>query len=193
MTIAEKYSLYRSHINNGDIINIRGNSMLARIINWADAKDGVNAYWNHSLVVMEEGNRLLALEAEANGVRPDYLSQVILSSKDFCILRPIVAPQELIDEAVDKSFIAGENGIPYDTWSLPKILAYRKVGLKSKIMSGYPHKEICSVYAFETFGSLLPLTCYNTIIGSQGFLTPQDGIRYRDGKQVQLLAIEILD
>ncbi len=189
MTIAEKYEKWRPLLLNGDIINVSGTSLLSKAIKWGD-----NAKWSHSLLCMIDNidgvPRRLALEAEANGVRPDFLSQVILSGcDDFIILRPLFF-QSAKDKAVNGAYNAGEAKIPYDVLALPKILMYKKLGLKSKIMSGYPHKEICSVFTGREYGNRLPLTCYNDIINKQGYLSPQDLIRYFSSKEIELLAVD---
>lgn len=192
MNATEKYLQYRLQIRNGDIILIRGNSLLAKAINWGDAKNGVNAYFNHALVVMKEDDRLLALESEAHGVRPDFLSEVVRSSIDFTILHPLVEKQR-IDDAVNAAFDEGAAGIPYNYAMLPKVLLYRKLGLNLAKLGDNNHREICSVFAAWTYGSLLPLTCYAKDRIGQDFITPQDMIRWLDPKEVQQIGAEALD
>jgi len=195
MTIVEKYAKYREQINNGDIILVRGNSVLARLINWGDAKGGRNAYFNHALVVLkqefQENMRLFSLESEAHGVTPNFLSQELLSVDDFVIVRPI-APQEVIDKAVNIVFNEGEKGIPYNYGMLFKVLMARKFGYNSKKLGSDEHKEICSVFAAQTYGGLIPLKCYSKEAINQPFITPQDIIRFADPSEVKQLAVEVL-
>ncbi len=183
MTIQEKYSILRPQINNGDIILVRGHSLLAKAIQWSDS-----AYWNHALVVFKVGDRLLAIQSLAKGVQPSFLSVELFANDDFSILRPLFS-QSRIDDCVNAAFDKASSGIPYDVWSLPKILFYKKMGLKSKIMNNYPHREICSVFAFEQYGGLLPLDCYFKILKDQGFITPQDGLRYIDPAELKIINI----
>lgn len=192
MNATEKYLQYRLQISNGDIILIRRNSLLARAINWGDAKNGVNAYFDHALVVMKEGDRLLALESEAHGVRPDFLSEVVRSSIDFTILHPLVDKQR-IDDAVNAAFDEGAAGIPYNYAMLPKVLLYRKLGLNLAKLGDNNHRDICSVFAAWTYGGLVPLTCYSKSKINQPFITPQDLIRFLDADQITLIANEKLD
>jgi hypothetical protein len=191
--ITDKYNIYRPQIHNGDIILIRGNSLLARLINYGDRKNGVNAYWNHALVVLSDQGRLIAIESEAHGVRPDFLSQVISGSLDFTILRPLVCDQAKIDQCVNVAFADGEAGIPYNYGMLPKVLIYRKFGWSIKGLGDNLHRDICSVYAGWTYGGLLPIGCWSRGVINQEFLTPQDMIRFIDKYQVQQLAPEKLD
>jgi hypothetical protein len=187
MTIAEKLSIYTPLFNNGDIVLIKGTGLLGRLINWGD-----DCYWNHALVVKRDGSDLFAIESENAGVTPDFLIQELKKVADFTILRPLF-PQATIDKALEDAFKAGQGGIPYDVWALPKILLYVKLGIKSKVMSDYPHKEICSCFVAQQYGGRLPLTCYDDLIKNQGFITPQDMIRFIDKYQVQQLAPEKLD
>ena len=184
MTLAEKLDKYSLLFNNGDIVLIKGTGLLGRLICWGD-----DAYWNHALVVKRDGADLFAIEAEANGVTPDYLLKELAGVADFTILRPLF-PQATIDSALQAAFKAGQTGIPYNVWALPKILLYVKLGLKSRVMSDYPHKEICSVFAAQEYGGRLPLTCYDDLIKSQGFITPQNIFDYASTKEFTKLATD---
>lgn len=191
MTIDEKYAQYRAQIDNGDIIGIKGKSLLSKTISWGDSKDDEHAYLTHALVAMKDGDRLLALESEAHGVRPDFLSQVIADSLDFVILKPLVS-QARKDEAVNAAFDEGAKGIPYNYAMLPKVLMYRKFGWDIKKLGDDNFKNICSVFAAQTYGGLLPLPCYSRAVINQDFITPQDLIRFRDPGQVGMIATEKL-
>ncbi len=187
MTIQEKYRRLRPMINNGDIILVRGYSLLAKAIQWGDSKDGENAYWNHALVVFKVGDRLLAIQSMAHGVEPDFLSTELMANEDFMILRPLF-PQDLIDDCVNASFSKAESGIPYNVWMLPKVLFYRKSGWDIKRLGENPAKNICSVFAFWTYGQLLPLKCYSQYVIKQDFITPQDAIRFIDFKEITTIS-----
>src|ERR1019366_9951821 len=108
MDIQSKYNSLRPQINNGDIILTRGKSILARLIQWSD-----KAYFNHALVVFAVGDRLLCIQAMAQGVVPYFLSQEILSNEDFCILSPKF-PQAHKDECVNAFFVKEQTGTKYN-------------------------------------------------------------------------------
>ena len=181
--ITDKYSRLRSSINNGDILLIRGNSFLAKSIQFGDD----NAYFNHALVVFKIGDRLLCIQAMAQGVIPAFLSTEILANADFTILRPQVS-QDIIDNAVNSVFDKAESGIKYNKLLLVKILAQRKLGININ-MKYDDLKTICSVFAGITYGGYVGLSCYKAIFVKQGyFLTPQDIIRYLDPSQIKVVA-----
>lgn len=174
MDVKNKYTCLRSFIENGDIILTRGKSLLSKTIRWTD-----DSYWNHALVVFKKGERLLAIQSIATGVKPDFLSAMIYRNLDFCIIKPLVSQQRK-DECVDVVFEKGADGIPYNVWQLPKALIYKKLGINIKKLGANPHKNICSVFAAITYGQLIPLNCYSAINEKQGFITPQDMLRYAD-------------
>jgi hypothetical protein len=179
MDIKAKYESQRASINNGDIILIRGKSLLAKALRWGC--DG--SYWNHALVVFKVGDRLFAIQSMAKGVEPDFLSVEIANNIDFLVLRPQF-PQQVIDEAVNKAFSKAENGIPYNKFQLLNILIQIKLGLNIKKL-GDPNKNICSVFAGITYGGLLPLICYSYEKTGQDYLTPQDFIKFMDMKEIK--------
>ena len=92
--VSDKYDAYADQspenelrAMNGDIINVIGTTMLSGMIAWGDAKPGdVGPINTHSLLCMimfdkTTGQiRRFALQAEANGVIPDYLSDAIKSN-----------------------------------------------------------------------------------------------------------------
>ncbi len=186
MTIQEKYLLLRPQIDNGDILLIRGHSFLASGIQWADNVGAGPAYWNHALVVFKVGDRLLAIQSMAKGVEPDFLSTEVFANFDFCILKPNQT-QEKKDICVDAVFDKAQEGIPYSDWLIPKVLIYRKIGWDIKKLGENHAKNICSVFAGITYGGLLPLNCYKDINAKQGFITPQDIVRFADPKEVSFI------
>jgi hypothetical protein len=182
-TVQEKYARIRNQIGNGYLINVRGSSALAKAIEWGDSKDGVSAYYSHSLMAFKYGNRLLCLQSMANGVVPAFLSTEIFANVDFCIIKPLCS-QDIIDAAVLKAFDLAETGIPYDYMMLPKVLEERKFGIR---ISADKIGSICSVFAYRNYGGLLPLKCYSEAVMNESFITPQDSLRYADFDEVQII------
>lgn len=185
MGIKGKLDLWRPHINNGDIILTRGKKWLARAIQWAD-----KAYFNHALLVNEVGNRLLSIEANAKGVDPTWLTSEILKCEDFCIVRP-QAYQKEIDKAVEIVMDKAEQGIEYDKEMILRILIYRKLGINIAKL-GKHNQDICSDFTAITYGKLLGLTCYEDQYTKEGFITPQDIIRFADPQQIMILANDLI-
>ena len=184
-TIKEKYDRLRSQIGNGYLINVRGSSALAHAIQWGDSKNGIDAYYSHSLVAVTRGNRLICLQSMSNGVELDFLSNEIMANVDFCIIKPLCS-QDILDKAVDEYFDQAQSGIPYDFMMLPKVLEQRKFGIHVTPDKG---KNICSVSAYWTYGGKIPLKCYSSEVIGQPFITPQDGIRFADPKEVEIIGL----
>ena len=178
--VTDKYSRLRPIINNGDIILVRGKSLLARALQWGD-----HAYFNHALVVFKVGDRLLCIQSMAQGVIPAFLSTELLANIDFTILRPQFS-QERIDECVNEAFTKSENGIPYNTFQLLNILIQRKLGFDVKQL-GNSKDNICSVFAGITYGGALPLTCYSYTVTGQDYLTPQDFIKFLNPSEIKII------
>ena len=172
-TIQEKYARLRPQITNGCIINVKGHSLLTRIIAWA------TGYYTHSLVAVQEGDRIkikqpmLAVQSVADGVCPAFLSTEIFANDDFCIMRP-KADQAHIDDCVDAYLAKTEKGVPYNFWELPKLLLKIKLRINIKNVQGNPNDAICSVSAGYIFGGLIPIKCYVDAYNKNGYLTPQN-------------------
>src|ERR1017187_2128972 len=166
-SIGEKYDWYANdanpdHFQNGDVINVYGTSVLSAIISSSDKQHGEGKITTHSelcmmLIVNGVERRVIwqAIEAEAGGVIPMYLSDAVKNGcSDFRIIRAN-KPQPEIDAATSKSYGFAESGIPYDKWALPKILWYEMWGRQKAIHTNYPNKQICSGYRSEEHTSEL--------------------------------------
>lgn len=180
-TIKEKYARLRPFIRNGDIINVRGTSLLAKTIQWSD-----KAYFNHSLVVQKVDDRIeLAVQSLANGAGPMYLSTEIYQNVDFTILRPQKL-QDIIDANVILFAQAVANGIGYNYWQLPKILIKEKLGFNTNLGNDKT-KDICSMLAASKYGGLYPFRCYANVIEKDGYITPQGLIRFLDPSEIKII------
>lgn len=180
MSINDKYKIYRPQIRNGDIMLVRGNTLLSKIIAWSD-----NAYFTHALLVFNACGRLFAIQSVAAGVQPAFLSQEIESDLDFCIVRPKF-PQAVIDKKMNEAFDKAQIGIPYNFIELPKILLKEKFGINVKNIQGNTHEDICSVFTGITYGQLFPIDSYWYNYEKRGFMTPQDHIRWASN-QVEII------
>ena len=178
-TVVDKYNDYATNdAKNGDIIQITGTSWLSNTIAWSDKRPGEGVIATHSglCMMMFDKNtnqiRRFMLQAEANGVMPDYLSDAVCSGvRNFYVLRPKVS-QDVIDIAVSKSWTSAEAKIAYDFFLLPKILMYEKMGLKSRIMAN-PLKDICSMYTGQKYASQFA-RCFDSALAKNGYVSPQD-------------------
>lgn len=178
--VRRKYKRLRSSIESGDIILVRGRSLLTRIIEWADG-----SYYSHALVVFKVGGRLFAIQSMADGVVPFFLSTEIFANIDFCILKPVCDSTYRI-EALNAAFKKAERGIPYDYLELPKILLTKKLGIKFKNIQGNKHENICSVFAGHTYaGKICP--SYEHAYKAIGYLTPQDLVRFAQPSEIQII------
>ena len=165
--IQVKYARLRPQITNGCIINVRGHSLLTRIIEWTCG------YYSHSLLAFVVGERLFAIQSVAQGVAPAFLSTEIFANDDFVILKPKF-PQAQLDDAVNKYFAIAERGIPYNFFELPKLLLKLKLGIYIGNMQGNKADSICSVSAGYNFGGLLPIKCFVDYYNANNYLTPQN-------------------
>ena len=185
--IKDKYDYFRPSLNNGDIGLVQGTSLLSKGIAWGDAENGVNAKWTHSFVVSKVGERLMAIQSQAKGVEPAWLSTEVLACADVMFLRPQFS-QDLINQCVDGFMVKAESGIPYNKAMLLKILIYRKFGWDIKELGDDLGKDICSVASFwDYFGQFLFQTCYAKEVIKQDFITPMDGIRFLDPSQIKII------
>lgn len=184
MNINDKYAANRPYINNGDVMLIRGNSFLAKSIQWAD-----KSYYNHALLVWKgSDDRLFAIQAQQDGVVPFYLSQEIAANIDFCILRPKFE-QWIIDKNVKTAMDASEAGIPYNKAMILQILMQRKLGWDVKKIGDNKKKDICSMFTGIRYGTLFPISCWSESAQYEhdNFLTPQDLLRFAKPDQITTL------
>lgn len=174
----EKYKNIRANISSGSIALFRGSSALSKTIQWADS-----AYYNHSALVLDFGGRLMVLDANASGVKPDFLSVRISEYVDFDILKPVGFNQQFIDEAVNKAIDKDlAKDYKYDFALLPKILVNKKLGLPVNHRIVDTNKTICSVFTGFHYASFLNYYPYINIVIDKGYITPQDHIRHNNGQ-----------
>ena len=166
-SIERKYKKLRPSIESGDIICVRGNNVLPKLIEWAD-----KAYYSHAFVAGGLGSRIVAIQSMADGVQPYWLSKEIESNIDFCIIK-ILVPPNMKNRALNEAFRKGEKGIPYNFTELPKILLKEKLGINIKNMQGNPSEDICSVFAGHTYAGKI-CSCFENVYIKKGYLTPQN-------------------
>lgn len=153
VNINDKYQGYRPKIKDGDIILFRGNSLLSRAIQILD-----KAYFNHVGVAYWFKGRLMIIDSNAIGVKPDFMSNRIRKYVDFCMIRPI-AEKGAIDNALSKVFERAEEGTGYDFIKLInlgglKLLANILKGRDFKARArGEENRDICSEFVqyYESF------------------------------------------
>src|SRR3972149_4828057 len=78
----EKYNQLKDQLRDGDIVLFRGSKFLARAIQWAD-----DAYYNHCGVVWNIGDRLMTIDAVAEGIGVVPLRRRMNEYLDFCVVR----------------------------------------------------------------------------------------------------------
>jgi hypothetical protein len=179
-TIEQKYDRIRPLITNGCLGLVRGKSLIAKGIEWAD-----KAYFSHAFLIYAVGDRLLCIQAMADGVQPNFLSQEIFANVDFCILQPQF-PQEHIDDCVNAAFTKAEKGIHYNYKQLLNILIQKKFGYDIQQLHDSVD-NICSVFAAWTYGSLLPLKCYSQEVIKADYISPMDLIRFLDPSEIKII------
>lgn len=178
MRITDKYEALRALITNGSVILFRGSSALSRTIQWAD-----NAYYNHSGLVFAVGERLMILDSNAQGVRPEFLSERIKQYVDFCIIKPIDFPMWTINEAVEKAINKdASRNFKYDFLLLPKVLVSKKIYLPINHSLINSRRTICSVFTGFHYAIEIGFEPWTTKCIEQGYFTPQDHLRYINDK-----------
>ena len=186
-----KYFVNRHSIHNGDVMLFRGKRLLSRIIQWGDSKRNdegkmQKAYYNHAGVVYKINHRLFIVDANAPGVQPEFLSARIRKNVDFCVIRPIGFAQETIDASVNIIINKSEEGIKYDVLLLPRILLSRK--LRFNLQWGEERKDICSEFTGKRYlAQNLGVKCFQEGIEKQGYVTPQDHIRWAVVNEISIL------
>jgi len=171
----EKYEANRVNIRNGDIAVFRGSSFISRQIQEFD-----EAYYNHTGLVFESNKRLLVIDSNAGGVKPDFLSTRMDEYSDFCIVRPAVWSSSRISIAVAMALERAQSTIRYDFDLLLQIAIYRKTGKNIDLNS--ENKDICSEYCRRYIRYLSEPTslCFEQPNMPTGFITPWDFIIYAD-------------
>jgi hypothetical protein len=174
-TAIQKYERLRDQIVHGSIVLFGGTGILGTIIRWADD----NASVNHSALVMKEGNRLLCLDANAEGVDPGFLSTRIAQYNSFRVLVPQGLNEKFLNHAVSKTIDRAEQKlIKYDFTLLPRILVNKKLGIEVKRMLP-ADRMICSVFTGLHYAQNLGALDYIRVAREQGYFTPEDHIRYK--------------
>lgn len=175
MKCKEYYNI-RSEIKDGDIILYRGNSILAKSIQYFD-----KAYYNHAGVVKRIGDRLFTIDMWHFGIEFIPLSRRINDYEYFCVVRPKEKDDELIKKSVDSLFEKVERDTQYDYFLLPRIALLKKTGI-DLVGMGKRNRFICSELC-QYFTNNLEIDCYKNV----NLITPQDFIRNADENQVEIL------
>jgi hypothetical protein len=175
--LIKRYDSIRSQIPNGSILLVRGASALSKTIQWAD-----NAYYNHSALVFTAGDRLMVLDSNEGGVKPEFASVRIGEYVDFCFLVPVGYDTKQVNNAVsfaiDKDV---ERNFKYDFALLPKVLMAKKLKLPIK-HDLETRRSICSVFTGFHYAKLLGEFGWVKQAIDKGYLTPQDHIRFINDK-----------
>ena len=172
MNLEAKYERLRPKIKNGAIALFRGSSALSKTIQWAD-----DAYYNHSGLIFDAGGRLMILDSNAPGVRPEFLSERIEQYVDFCILNPTYSSQTLnnaVNMAIDKD---RARNFKYDFMLLPKVLVQKKLGKKVNHNLD-SNRTICSVFTGYHYAMFLGEYTWVNQALKENFITPEDHLRY---------------
>ena len=173
MNIIDRYNSIRDEVPSGSILLVRGSSALSKTIQWAD-----NAYYNHSALVFKANDRLMVLDSNALGVRPEFCSQRISEYKDFCFLVPIGYDNRSLNNAVDFAISKDlQKDFKYDYALLPKVLLAKKIGLPINHNLD-TSRSICSVFTGYHYGMLLGEYKWVNEAMRKDYFTPQDHIRF---------------
>ena len=175
MNIKEKYKQARPYIKNGDIVLFRGKRLLAKLIQYFDS-----AYYNHAGVIFKVGERVMIIDSNGKGVKPDFLSDRMNGYIDFCILSPKRTEVEVCT-TLDKVLERVDNGTKYDFFLLPRIAIIKKIKIDF-IGWGSERRNISSEFV-RYYTDWLNILCYKNM----PLITPQDLIRYRDKEEISLL------
>lgn len=178
--IQERYNTIRDSIKDGDIFLFRGTSFLAHLIRFFD-----DAYFTHAGIAYWQYGRVMIIDSNAKGVRPDFISERIEEYIDFSILRMNTTPDK-IREGMIKAFEKADAGIQYDFILLLKIAIYRKTGINIA-QFGRNSCDICSEWA-RRVSVLCGIKCYSQDVKQlQDFITPEDFIRHRDYNEIDII------
>lgn len=174
--IKEKYTRLRGKIEQGDLILFHGKKALARIIQESDD----DAYYNHIGVVGEIAGALFIIDSNANGVKPDRLSDRIYKYEDgdFIILKPKATKKD-IDSALSKLLKKADiKKYKYDFFNGAKALFNRWFGFNFKTHEN-PNRKICSMfvlpYALE-LDMVFPLNNMNNLFFPQDYIRNEKSV-----------------
>lgn len=171
-TLLLKYQTHRSEIKNGDIVLYRGPSMMSKAIQYID-----HAYFNHAGVVWipENSDRVLTLDMWSAGLTCVPLSRRMSGYTDFCVIRPKLICQEVVNHAV-KTALGMWDGreVKYNYGLLFRIALIKETGID---ITGLGKKDnfICSQFA-QYYVSLLGIDTYKNV----KLITPEDFMRFID-------------
>lgn len=173
--IEEKYQAARPLIKNGDLILFRGRRFLAKSIQYFD-----KAYYNHIGVIFQSEGHNMIMDSNAQGVKPDFLSDRIRGYIDFCVVSPRKTKDE-IDLALETAFQKGDAGTKYDFFLLLRIAIIKKTRIDFSGL-GSEKRHICSEFA-RHYTDCLDIKCYKDV----KLITPQDFLRSKDSVEVDVL------
>lgn len=188
MNIRSKYSEYRKHAKDGDIILWRGNSITSRLIRYFDdfyindegdkIKDP--AYYTHSSIVyFGKFGRLKNTESWYNGITVVPASHRVEIYTDFCVLRPKNVSKVQIDHALRQALKKWDTNIPYDYFTLLRLAIIKKTGIDLTGLGKKAH-YICSEFTQKYSLDLGIKDFYRRVL-----FTPQDHLRLnKDGFEV---------
>ena len=172
-TVPQKYIDNRDNIQNGDLILYRGNSMMAKAIQYLD-----RAFYNHIGVVWKVEDpeskeyRILTLDMWSKGLVVVPLSERMSGYDDFCILRPNVT-QDKIETAIFDGLRLWEGKLGYDYSLIFRVALIKKLGIDVTSL-GKTDRYIC--YEFAQAYCKNFINTYNNI----NLITPEDLRRYID-------------
>lgn len=170
-----KYQLYRSEFKDGDIVLFRGQKLLAKTIQYFD-----NSYFNHVGVCFKFKGRIMIIDSNGNGVRPDFMSYRMKDYVDFGVIRTKYH-ESIISHALSKTFERGDDMTKYDFLLLPRIALIKKTGINLTKL-GSDNRDICSELV-KHFTNAMEMNCYRDV----KLITPEDFIRYRDTSLTEIL------
>jgi len=175
MNCNEYYNV-RSEFKDGDIVLYRGNGFMSKSIQYFD-----DAFYNHIGIVKWIGNRLFTIDMWTQGIEIVPLSRRIKTYNYFCIIRFKDKSVDFIDKAIDSVFEKVERDTKYDYFLLPRVAFLKKTGI-DLVGMGKKNRFICSELC-QYFSDNLEIDCYKNI----NLITPQDFIRKKDDKEVEVL------
>lgn len=179
MAKVSEYNELRNRLKGGDIVFFHGNRPLSKAIQWLD-----NAYYNHvGIVDKTESARILIIDSNAEGVRPEYLSKRMLRYTDFSVMRP-TAEAAKVKKALEVVSKRAENVIKYDFQLILKIVLFRKLGFDLK--RNNPNKDICSEFV-RRFMTELNTKEFSPDNLGHDFITPQDFIRFNETELINIV------
>ena len=175
MDCKEYYNI-RNQLKDGDMVLYRGHGFMSKSINYFD-----NSFYNHIGIVKWIGNRLFTIDMWTHGIEIVPLSRRMKGYDKFCIARIKDKSVDFIDKALDSVFEKIERDTKYDYFLLPRIAFYKKTGI-DLVGLGKIDRDICSELC-RYFSNNLEVDCYKNV----NLITPQDFIRKKDDKEVEIL------